>query len=72
MLDKLEKIEKRYQEIETRLSDPQTLQNVALYRDLTKEEAELKPIIEGIGRLKKVVAVLPAPENCCANLMTLN
>ncbi|MDZ7370710.1 MAG: peptide chain release factor 1 [candidate division KSB1 bacterium] len=56
MLDKLEKIEKRYQEIGERLSDPQTLQNVALYRDLTKEEAELKPIIDGIARLKKVLA----------------
>ncbi|MDZ7315912.1 MAG: peptide chain release factor 1 [candidate division KSB1 bacterium] len=56
MLEKLEKIEKRYQEIGERLSDPQTLQNVALYRDLTKEEAELKPIIDGIARLKKVLA----------------
>ncbi len=62
MIEKLEKIESRYREIEARLGDPNTLQNMALYRELSKEEAELAPIVEGIGRLKKVMADMQGAE----------
>jgi len=46
MFDKLENIEKRYEEISRQLSDPSVISNQDLYRDLMKEINELTPIVE--------------------------
>lgn len=46
MFDKLESIEKRYEEITRLLSDPAVISNQDLYRELMKEINELEPIVE--------------------------
>lgn len=56
MLNKLENIEARYAEIEKQLSDPQIVQKQSLYRDLTREEADLAKIIAVIRKYKKILA----------------
>ncbi len=56
MLDKLEKIEKRYKEIEQKLSDPEVVQKQSLYRDLAKEEADLAPIIQKTREYRKLLS----------------
>jgi len=56
VIDKLERIERRYRELEEKLSDPQIIQKTNLYRDFSKEEAELAPLVHGYARLKKNMA----------------
>ncbi|MBD3386554.1 peptide chain release factor 1 [candidate division KSB1 bacterium] len=62
MVEKLEKIENRYKEIEQRLSDPNTLKNQSLYRDLAKEESDLSSILEKYHHYRKVVQDLKNDE----------
>lgn len=54
MFDKLESIEKRYEEISKKLSDPSVISNQDLYRDLMKEINDLKPIVEKYREYKKL------------------
>lgn len=56
MLDKLENIEKRYAEIEQRLSDPLVIQKQSIYRELTRQEAELAKIVGVTRKYKKVLS----------------
>ncbi|HRX42034.1 MAG TPA: peptide chain release factor 1 [Clostridia bacterium] len=46
MFDKLENIEKRYEEISLQLTDPSVISNQDKYRSLMKEINELQPIVE--------------------------
>jgi len=46
MFDKLENIEKRYEEISMQLTDPSVISNQDKYRSLMKEINELQPIVE--------------------------
>ncbi|MFO7612152.1 MAG: peptide chain release factor 1 [Clostridia bacterium] len=46
MFDKLESIEKRYEEISLRLADPSVISNQEVYRGLMKEINNLEPILE--------------------------
>lgn len=54
MFDKLENIEKRYEDISKQLSDPKVISNQDLYRDLMKEINELQPIVEKYREYKAV------------------
>ncbi len=54
MQDKLEVVEKRYEELEQMLSDPKTMEQRDQFRKLSKELASLVPIIELYRRLKDV------------------
>ena len=45
MFDKLESIEKRYDEISRQLADPAVISNQDLYRELMKEINDLEPIV---------------------------
>ncbi len=62
LVDKLEKIENRYKEIEQKLSDPNTLKNASLYRDLAKEESDLSSILKKYHHYQKVVQDLKNDE----------
>lgn len=53
MLKKLDKIEKRYSEIETELAKPETASDQDRYRDLTREFSELKVPVDKIRSYKK-------------------
>lgn len=56
MLDKLELIEKRFEEITMKLSDPAVLSDPEQYRALSIEHSSLSPIIEKYTEYKKAAA----------------
>ena len=56
MFDKLQEVEKRYDEITARLYDPSVASDVERYRSLMKESAELSPIVEKYREYKQAKA----------------
>ncbi|MDD5292306.1 MAG: peptide chain release factor 1 [Candidatus Omnitrophica bacterium] len=54
MLDKLEKIEKRYIELEHKLSDVNTMSDKANYQKLAKELSDISPFVHKFRELKEV------------------
>ena len=44
--NKLETVEKRYEELTTKISDPEVISNNNEWREYMKEHAELEPIVE--------------------------
>ena len=55
MLNKLEEIEKKFNELTKELEDPDIFKNMDKYREISKEHAELKPIVEKFSEYKNVV-----------------
>ena len=53
MLDRLEKVKERYEEITQLLSDPNVAANQARYRDLRKEHSDLTPLIKAYEAYSK-------------------
>ncbi|HXU72476.1 MAG TPA: peptide chain release factor 1 [Polyangia bacterium] len=60
MFDKLEAVEKRYQDLEGLLADPDVIGKRAEFQKLSKERADIVEIVETFRELKKVVAELDA------------
>ncbi len=58
MFDKIQDLEIRFQEIESLLSDPTVIANQPEFRKLSREHADLAPIIESFRRYKKVLEEL--------------
>ena len=58
MLDKLQKVEEHFAEIESRLSDPSVVADVEKFTALTREHANLEPIIKKFREYKKILAQL--------------
>lgn len=56
MLDKLEKVEQRYCEVEKKLGDPLVVQKPSIYREFAKEEAELSVIVKAFRSYKKIIS----------------
>jgi len=56
MFEKIEELERRLQELEALLADPQVLGNQAEFRKLSREHAELSPLIEAYRRYRKILA----------------
>jgi peptide chain release factor 1 len=54
MLDKLEAIESRYEELNLLLADPTTMANQDRYRKLVQEHAELLPLVDDYRRLRQI------------------
>ncbi len=54
-LNKLEAIEKRFEEISQKLSDPETLSDRSTYAKLAKEHSELSEIVGAFREYKKVL-----------------
>jgi peptide chain release factor 1 len=50
LTDRLENLEKQYQDIELRLADPEVIRAQDVYQKLMKEHAELAPIIQAFRR----------------------
>ncbi|MBN1481856.1 peptide chain release factor 1 [candidate division KSB1 bacterium] len=67
MLDKLANIERRYAEIEKQLSDPTVMQKQNLYRELTREEAELSKIVDATRKFKKLIADIHSAQQVLAD-----
>jgi len=62
MLDKLDHIEQRYQEIEARLSDAGTYDDPALAAKLSKEQRDLEPLMEAYRAYRKALSDMAAAE----------
>jgi peptide chain release factor 1 len=54
MFDKIQDLEIRFQELESLLSDPTVIANQPEFRKLSREHADLAPLIEAFRRYKKV------------------
>ena len=54
MFQKLEAVEKRFEELTQKISDPDVIANQAEWRELMKEHAELEPIVEKYREYKRV------------------
>ena len=52
MLEKLEKVETRYEEVQLRLCDPQIVTDQAQYKKLMQEAKHLAPIVEKYRQFK--------------------
>ena len=57
MLEKLEELETRFTELESKLSDPAVLKDVNQYRDLAKKHAELSEIVTAFREYKKIIEI---------------
>lgn len=56
MFDKLNGIEKRYEELNTKISDPSIMSNQTEWKALTKEHADLSEIVEKYREYKSLKA----------------
>ncbi len=54
LFDRLKSIEQKYQELETKLSDPEILKNQEQYQLLAREHAELTPLIKTFRTYQQV------------------
>ncbi|MGZ3708313.1 MAG: PCRF domain-containing protein, partial [Bdellovibrionota bacterium] len=54
MFDKLEAVEARFKEIESRLSDPQLAERPGEFRRLSQEHASLQAVVEEFQRYKRL------------------
>lgn len=55
MLEKLQAVEDKYRELESLISDPETMADMAKWQAYTKEHAALTPIITKFRRYKEVL-----------------
>ncbi len=55
MFEKIEELERRYQELEALLADPAVLGNQGEFRKLSREHADLSALVEAYRRYKKVI-----------------
>jgi len=53
MFDKLETVEKRYEELTLKISDPEVISRTNEWREYMKEHAELEPIVQKYREYKK-------------------
>lgn len=67
MLEKLEGIERKFREIEEKLSDPGVVADMHLFKKLNLEYKELKPIVEAAAEYRKVIGRLAEAQNILAS-----
>ncbi len=63
MLDKLQKVEVRFREIESQLGDPAVVAEVDRFTKLTRELSGLEPIVQKIRQYKKILAQIDEDKN---------
>ncbi len=56
MLQKLEEVESEYNKLSKQLEDPELFKNIEKFQKVSKEHAELKPIVEKFQEYKRVLA----------------
>ncbi len=62
MFEKLQGVEQRYNELETLMSDPETVQNQPLYQKYIREHAELSKLVTTFREYRQVVTELEESE----------
>ncbi|MHB8057571.1 MAG: peptide chain release factor 1 [Desulfuromonadaceae bacterium] len=55
MMDKIEELERRYQELEAMLSDPAVISNQPEFRKLSREHSDLSDLVAAYRRYRKVL-----------------
>ncbi len=55
MIDKLSAIEEKYEELSRKLSDPETMKDMNTYTRLSKELADLKPVVDSFREYREVM-----------------
>ncbi len=55
MFSKLDDLERKFEDLSQRITDPSVIQNNALYQKLTRERASLIALVETYGQYKKTV-----------------
>jgi peptide chain release factor 1 len=55
MLEKIEEIERRFQELEALLSDPAVIGNQTEFRKLSREHADIAPLVDAYRQHRKVL-----------------
>ena len=63
MLDKLQKVEDRFREIESQIGDPTIISEVDRFTKLTRELSSLEPIVQKIREYKKILAQIDEDKN---------
>ena len=58
MFQRLEDVEKRYEELTVKISDPEEIANTSNWQKLMKEHSEITPIVEKYREYKKLKKVL--------------
>lgn len=67
MLEKLEEIRRRYEDVEVKLSDPKVISDMKLFKKLNIEYKELSELVQHINEYKKVVANIEGAKEVLAN-----
>lgn len=67
MLEKLDEIKRRYEDVELKLSDPAVIGDMKLFKKLNIEYKELGEVVEQINAYKKVLADLESAKEVIAN-----
>lgn len=62
-IEKLDRIETRFEEILEKMSDPQVINKPALYRDLAKEQSEIEEIVKVARDYKKTLRDIASDES---------
>jgi peptide chain release factor 1 len=62
MLEKLNLIEERFEDLTKRLADPETIGDRELYMKLSKDQSALKPIVDKIGEYRKLLSDIEEAE----------
>lgn len=63
MFDKLEKLEKRYQELEVQLSDARVIADQGQYQKLAKEYSGLTPAVEALRQYRQLIRQIAELKN---------
>lgn len=63
MLNKLQQVEEHFAEVEARLSDPSVVADVEKFTALTREHANLEPIVKKFLEYKKIAAQIDEDKN---------
>lgn len=67
MLDKLEEIRRRYEDVETKLADPKVIADMKLFKKLNIEYKELGEIVTHINEYKKVLSNIDSAKEVLAH-----
>lgn len=67
MLEKLEEIKRRFEDVELKLSDPKVIADMRLFKKLNIEYKELGNVVEVINRYKKILANIDSAKEVLAN-----
>ncbi|MBS1651101.1 MAG: peptide chain release factor 1 [Bacteroidetes bacterium] len=67
MLEKLEELERRYNEVELKLSDPAVIADMKLFKKLNIEYKDLGRVVEKIKEYKKILSNIESAKTVLAN-----